>query len=267
MKIDTLIKSIEGDKVQIPFLFDMNLAIAQTVKERMRDDAEDLKTVPHYIIDGDVLMSSGLDDSAQAMHDAGIFKLPYPKISVYIQTSLAMLDNQNLVQGDVLCLFEQQPTRIACRLYLRKTTRHKQSWTPSLTDGGFGHTENLMDYETKSWATWIPPIYKDYVQFEGIQHSIAAGLLLKGVLVTLGTSWIKKEVHRPSEKFLKVRLKKGKPAPRSYTVISVKPHLTEEGHSVKGRKSIHWRAGHTKRVRYGKGRALEKTVYIEPVLV
>lgn len=81
---------------------------------------------------------------------------------------------------------------------------------------------------------------------------------------------VEKEVHPAPAWVNKKRAKKGKPPINGFTRLYIGRVEDSSGksHAYTGRTMpVHMRSGHTRNQRYGKGRALVKTVYIPPVLV
>jgi hypothetical protein len=81
---------------------------------------------------------------------------------------------------------------------------------------------------------------------------------------------VEKEVHPAPAWINKKREKKGKPPINGFTRLYIGRVEDSSGksHAYTGRTMpVHMRSGHTRNQRYGKGRAMVKTIYIPPVLV
>jgi hypothetical protein len=205
-----------------------------------------------YVVGGDVVEIMQREDvfkSIQALMEADVFRLPYPKMLVEFSA------HENVRR---FCLIKEMPGEkyamtaecvfLHCGDSKEMTTHH------TTTNGEVRMTKEMFmagEFGTK-------------------QDAHSAILAISMSLLFLNTKGIEK-VHVEPSAFNRARIKKGKSVAVPYTYMRIGTVFDREGRAVKvvggGKVRMHMRAGHTKNQHYGPSNSLTKIIYIGPVLV
>lgn len=247
----------------------------------MQSEETDLRTLRDMVQDGDDLpkfffeeelihkMSRGdIEKSIGALHDAGIFRLPYP--------SLIAEFNLHGVHHAVILMESED---------LQKKTENPFCAIPIWIDGGqillsptvtYFRLERVdgalrVRFEGRD-AFYLPKGDISTESIKKVEHTITSscGVALYCSVLLLNTRGVDKE-HVVCERLNRVRAQTGKRPVPEHTVIRIGHVYDRSGNAVsvggRGPMPVHWRRGHTRQQRIGHGRTGTKLVYIEPCLV
>lgn len=178
--------------------------------------------------------------------------LPLPFDEFWIETIeaeprlLFFVKRQNEIIEIVMCFYSKIASCFATKTYHDVSTQTR--------DMGMFFNESL--YENGHEAS---------------QSFLQNSFVLKELLLQLNTQGLVRKVEPAPEKLNKQRAIKQKPLLTDTIYIQPKYYYDKEGneHDFNPAKPItlHWRRGHLRGVRYGKGKELLKMMFIKPCLV
>lgn len=205
--------------------------------------------LPHYVVDHslrELLTRGDVQASINAMVEANIAHLPFTEMVVEFDAS-----NHDRARSFVL-LEEYQGRFRAFMGVLHTAGAAEADPEPITMELGDRAVEVRGDERTHK--TWLR----------------VAGIALTIALLMLNIQGVEKEVIEPT-RLNKQRKALGKPKVPTHTVMRIGHVYDRNGNRVglgEGRTMpVHMRAGHARRQHYGEGNALEKIVFIPPVLV
>lgn len=239
---------------------------------------------PIYVVDKDAIELLKRADCAaaiQAMREAGILRLPYPKIVVEIHTE----------RGSPATIINRGPE-------ITKSLAPEYSATENIAEfvvleevptasGNFGVISSYGFVYTKSTIAGVCPqaiamelkdnaIEMTYSKdidgktLEVVSHVTI--LALNVALVLMNMTGIERE-HESHPKLNKAREKTGKQAIPDYTYLKIGHVQRSDGSRVKYNSGdvrtmpMHVRSAHTRRQHYGTNNELTKIIYVPSVIV
>lgn len=220
-----------------------------------------MSEVPHYLFDRDTVKTLTTGSAAQqlqALHAVGALHLPHPLIVVEIAEIENGFNGIFLIQE-----LREEDQKDGMRFVVYCFSSGK------LGNGvPFGYMFKDMPPDFSQWL--VAPI-------KGFEPHIDSGVwpdklskLMEMALIFTRVKGLAHTVEPAPERLNKQREAKGKPPIREFTRLYIGRVEDSSGksHAYTGRTMpVHMRSGHTRNQRYGKGRAMVKTVYIPPVLV
>lgn len=220
-----------------------------------------MSSVPHYLFDRDIVEMLTTGDRGvqmRALHEVDGLHLPHEIMLVEI-ADLEPGTNGLFLVHEMREVDRKANMRFAVYCF---SSGRVGNGVPF----GYFFSDVAPDFDT-----WM------YAEMDGLAPYVDAGVwpdkLCKVVELALLFKHVKGLAHtvEPApEKLNKHRKAKGKPPIKEFTSVYIGRVEDKDGksHAYTGRTMpVHMRAGHTRQQHYGKGNALVKTVYIQPVLV
>lgn len=256
--------------------------------------------VPKFYLEGSLLEVMGRDDvvsSLKAMHEAKVMKLPFPVCLVEFDVRRDGQPCREMVvlseRGEGMRLPQEEvfhPYR-ANLLRVKRIPGEEDLLvlSPSTLFLAFVDDAELHDgLGGRGFGTHWFTTPAGYVHEESHRQQVkalretnesdvrTADTALSAIVLLMNTRGVEKVVVEPT-RLNRSRERSGKtPVPR-HTVIRIGHVYAKDGTSQRvdpetgklGRKPVrvHWRKGHTRNVRVGKGRVDTRLVYVDPVLV
>lgn len=216
-----------------------------------------LGKIPHYFIAPELMVLTAIKSKEQlsALAEVGACRLPFDEMVVETVADSA--------QGPInlFMYYSQGATNAEGLVVMGGGILPSGSALPplwlkvdSVTENGEWHGVHLHNDRSGNNDTWLRNLMAGYTTAILLRH-------IKGAA---------HEHKAAPERLNKNRAAKGKePIPGfTYYYIGAVEDKDGKSHAYTGRSMpVHMRAGHTRRQHYGKGNALVKTVYIQPVLV
>lgn len=218
-----------------------------------------MQAAEHYVISDDLVEILHRDDCSStisAIIKAGINRLPFsPMLIEFSAEGLRDKAPDYDEKARYFVLMEEKGGAIECHLAVL-ILRANKPYKGYFKDGSI----TVEAYEDGL-------IISD--KFHNEMHIAAVTCATYLAFLMLNTKGIEKEVV-DMKAVNKARLKKGKPQIPVYTYIRVGTVYNREGAEVKGghrSMPVHWRSGHVRMQRFGKGWEDERPIFIPATLV
>lgn len=248
--------------------------------------------LPTFYLDREVqslLLKEEVTKSLEAMHKAGITKLPFPELIV--EWDYVMKDGS---LKRYFCIVEERdyereprtPDEKGEHPWVATLLRYRLDngedfavLSPSLVYVGFDteagpEQEFGFHYASTPAYYWVqdPALLEPYMHATIADEALHIGEAIAAIMLLMHTKGIKKTQHS-APKLSKAREKRGQAPVPTVTTLSIGMVYNEHGEGqaygsgTRGPTRVHWRRGHNRGVWHGPGRKQHKIVFIEPCLV
>jgi hypothetical protein len=196
-----------------------------------------------------------IDASVEAMKEVGVWRLPYPVTTFEFTATLVPVGMKSR-GGDELQKIERGSRHTMIVVAMEECENGEGELTKMASAGFVRWIFSRHPTNKAEWLSMGSELAHDEVQ-----------RIFNALMVILHTRGIKRERWSGDHKLLKHR-----PEPaNAYTRVLIR-ETAEAGHGAtilgdRCRVRLHLRRGHKRDQSYGKGRALTRTIWIEPCLV
>ena len=223
-------------------------------------DLTPFDNLPTFLVSQQVLQlindqAEVLMETTMAMHEAGIYKLPFPEMVISLDI--------NEINAHAV-LREEEGTNSFSGHFLLSKNNIPVEFDTEITSKEQGINNIKLSIDRQRFPNFAT---KD------VTNSLVdiVSFIMNITVVMMSISLIDREEVIPPPKLNAARVKRGKEPIRPYTYMNITRLLkSQQGNNstVTGRvMPIHMRAGYVRRQNYGPNNSLSKLIYIEPVIV
>lgn len=268
----SLLRALEAFKVTTDD--EVHRRVAPLITLRQREFADQFREAEVVLLDRGTetipnSISEEVIESANAMIECGVFKLPFPRCMFQLDTSVRHPSTNERIPLDLVLLVHQEADRLVWRMFVRSKQGSAQ-WHVFATHA---YLPFLNGFEQHWFSNKVNEkgevIQEDSVVDTFIQMvaKIAASHIVN-IIVLMNTSWVPKNRYANGKVILKERAE----PKHAYTLIEINQLLSaasSNGTVIEERQKVrlHLRRGHVRNQPYGPGKSLIKKIYVEAHLV